>query len=160
MIGGPYSGGCGCMLQRHHYIHREACSLTASVIPANCFHPLVYQHPYTATALNPPALKNQHGGLWFQRIAASIDTSLLLVKQQLCSSSSSRGGDVGSGPSCMHASSPTHSSGCKETPFTACVFRCSQTLRTFPLSWEPRQDQHSAAHRHTTNVTPPPQNGG
>lgn len=132
---------CSYMLHLHHYIH----FLWGSNPHRKCdtCKPRPSTTPSTATTLNPPTMKNIHGGLWCQRIAASIDTSLLLIKQQLCSrSSSSNCGDGGSGPSCMHTT--LHIPMGAETRFTAFFPRCSQTLQTFPLSWEPRQDQHSA----------------
>lgn len=139
---GDLSDGCGCMLLLHHYLHREACSI--SVIPANCSLPLLAQHPFTATTLNPPAWKTNAMDRSFHRYVSAADKAATLQQQRR-----RRHWSI------THAYNPTHSYRFKETPFAA-FFRCSQALQTFPLSWVPRQDQHSAADRHTTNATPLP----
>lgn len=131
MAGIIYSDGCDCVLQLHHYLHGEACSPTGSVIPSNGPLPLLYQHPFCNNTTTRQPGKNKHGGSWIQRISASIDTYLLMIKQQLRSS----GG--GFGPACMRTT--VHIPlGAKRQICHCSFFRCSQTPQTFPLSWGKR----------------------
>lgn len=97
-----------------------------------------------ATTQQPASLKNKHGGLWIQRISASVDTDLLMIEQQLRS-----GG--GFGPACMRTT--VHIPLGAKTQICHCsFFRCSQTPQTFPLSWENATGPALCSRRTVTNA--------
>lgn len=108
-------------MQIHDNLRGEACSLTGSVyLQTAPFHYWI-NIPPAATTQQPASLTNERGGLWIQRISASIDTSLLMIKQQLCSSGGGR-----LGPSRTHTT--VHIPiGAKRQVCHCSFFRCSQT---------------------------------